>query len=144
MDESYSLKLTTPARRDLSEIRDYTIETHGRDAADAYDAVLRQALKDIREDPYRPGSIERPEIGESIRSFHTSLSRKRAPSDVKSPRHFVLYFVPQENEVAVSRILHDARDLARHVPDDHRERARKFKEERENRPRNMGRGERSR
>lgn len=144
MARSYSLTLTDPARNDLLAIRDYTIKPHGCGVAGAYDAVLRQALKDIREDPYRPGSKERPEIGGNIRSFHISLSRKRAPSDVKSPRHFVLYFLPKEDEVAVSRVLHDARDLASHVPDQHRERAGKIKEERENRSKKTEHDERSR
>lgn len=111
-----SLVLAGPARNDLLEIRAYTLKTHGRAAADAHDALLRQALKDVRNDPHRPGSRERPEIGEGVRSFHISLSRKRAASDVKAPRHFVLYFMPSENEVVVSRVLHDARDLPRHAP----------------------------
>lgn len=124
MARSYSLTLTGPARGDLQEIRAYTLKTYGRAAADAYDALLRRALKDIRADPYRPGSRDRPEIGEHIRSFHIALSRKRAPANVKSPRHFVLYFLPNEREVVVSRVLHDARDLARHVPDRHIDQAR--------------------
>lgn len=118
MGRPYALTLAGPARTDLREIRAYTLETFGRAAADAYDALLRQAFKDIREDPYRPGSKARPEIGETARSFHSSLSRKRASSDVKTPRHFVLYFLPREDEVIVSRVLHEARDLARHVPSD--------------------------
>lgn len=144
MARSYSLALTGPAREDLLEIRAYTLETHGRAAADAYDALLRQTFKDIRDDPYRPGSKDRPEIGENIRSFHTALSRKRASSDVKSPRHFVLYFMPSENEVAISRILHDARDLAHHVPGQHRDRARNFKGQRENQVKKTRGDERSR
>lgn len=133
MAPTYALTLTGPARRDLVEIRAYTLKTHGRAAANAYDALLRRAFKDIRDDPHRPGSRHRPEIGENIRSFHMALSRKDAPSEVKSPRHFVLYFLPNEQEVVISRVLHDARDLARHVPERHLEQAREFKKDPANR-----------
>lgn len=117
------LIVTVPARSDLRDIRRYTVNRHGIGGADAYDALLKQTLRDIRDDPFRPGSRERSELGEGIRSFHSSLSRGRAGSPIKSPRHFVLYFVPDEDAVAVSRILHDSRDLARHVPGEHRNEA---------------------
>ncbi len=120
------LSITHPARSDLTGIRRYTIDRYGRTGADAYDALLKQAIRDVWEDPYRPGSRERPEIGANIRSYHSALSRERAASKIKSPRHFILYFLPHDNEVAISRVLHDSRDLARHIPDDHRERARDF------------------
>lgn len=118
------LIVTAPARADLRNIRSYTVEHHGHRGADAYDALLKQALRDIRDDPLRPGSRDRPEIGAGIRSYHTAHSRARAGTRIGSPRHFVLYFLPRENEVVISRILHDSRDLARHVPQDHIEVAR--------------------
>ena len=119
-----TLLVTEPASHDLADIRRYTRERHGPRAAAAYDTVLKQALRDIRDDPYRLGSKERPKIGVAIRSYHTALSRKRAGSAVRSPRHFVLYFLPTESEVVVSRLLHDSRDLARHIPEDHIDTAR--------------------
>ena len=127
---SYNLVRTTKAESDLKEIRDYTIKTHGPEAAKAYNALLRQAFKDIRDDPFRLGSRERPEIGANVRSFHISLSKIRAESDIKSPRHFILYFLPKENEIVVSRVLHDSRDLDRHVPREDVDRAQDFKDKR--------------
>ncbi len=117
------LSITDPARSDLSDIRRYSLNRYGRTIADDYGELLKQAMRDIREDPFRPGSKERPEIGENIRSYHTALSRDRAASGIKSPRHFILYFLPNEDVVAVSRVLHDSRDLARHIPGDHLEKA---------------------
>lgn len=116
-DSQYTLSITGPAKEDLADIRRYTIRTHGKAAADRYDALLRQALKDLRDDPFRPGSKKRPEIAPQVRSYHISLSRGRTDSTVKSPRHLVLYYLPSGNEVTVSRVLHDARDLRRHLPD---------------------------
>ncbi|SDG14283.1 type II toxin-antitoxin system RelE/ParE family toxin [Thalassobaculum litoreum] len=126
----YTLRPTGPARRDLIDIRRYTRETYGSQQANAYDALIKQAFKDIAADPFRPGSKERPEIGEGVRSYHISLSRERAGSDIKTPRHFVLYYLPTDAEIAVSRVIHDSRDLARHVPRDHIDKARDFKEAR--------------
>ena len=117
------LSITDPARSDLIDIRRFTLNQYGRTTADAYGTLLKQAMRDIREDPFRPGSKERPEIGENIRSYRTALSRDRAASGIKSPRHFILYFLPNEDVVAVSRVLHDSRDLARHIPGDHLEKA---------------------
>ncbi len=117
------LSITDPARSDLTDIRRYTLIQYGRTTADAYGALLKQAMRDIREDPFRLGSKERSEIGEKIRSYHIALSRDRAASGIKSPRHFILYFLPNEDVVAVSRVLHDSRDLARHIPGDHLEKA---------------------
>lgn len=117
------LIVTAPARSDLADIHRYTRARYGVRAANAYDALLKQAMRDLRDDPLRPGSNERPEIGRNMRSYHAALSRKRAASKVKAPRHFLLYFLPDEDAVVVSRILHDARDLARHVPDEHLQQA---------------------
>ncbi len=86
---------------------------------DSYDTLLRQAIYDVREDPYRLGSKSRPEISKNIRSYHITLSRSRAGGAVKKPRHFILYFLPNENEVVISRVLHDSRDILRHIPEEH-------------------------
>ena len=59
------LIVTAPARSDLRDIRRDTFNRYGEGTAAAYDALLKQALRDIRDDPYRPGSKERPEIGKN-------------------------------------------------------------------------------
>ena len=115
------LTITNPARSDLIDIRTYTVKHYGHRAADSYDTLLKQAIRDVREDPYRLGSKRRPEISKNICSYHTMLSRTRAGRTVKNPRHFILYFLPNENEVVISRVLHDSRDIVRHVPQEHLE-----------------------
>lgn len=139
---TYKLVHTATAQADIAEIRDYTLRRYGKDAAKAYSALLRQAFKDIRADPFRPGSKERAEIGAHVRSYHITLSRQRAGSKVRSPRHLILYFLPEADEIVVSRVLHDSRDLARHVPEADIERARDFNAKR--RSRSKGRTERER
>lgn len=126
----YTLRRTHKADQDLKEIRDYTVERYGRDAARAYTKLLRQAFKDIQENPHRLGSKERSDVSDHVRSYHVSLSKDRSQSTIKSPRHVVLYFLPKEDEVVISRVLHDSRDLARHLPDRDADRAKAFKEKR--------------
>ena len=86
------LTITHPARDDLRDIHAYTVERHGTRGSEAYDGLLKQAIRDVWEDPHRPGSRDRPEIGDGIRSYHTRLSRNRAGGEIRAPRHFVLYF----------------------------------------------------
>ena len=132
------LLITDPARDDLAEIRRYTEERYGTAQWQAYEAVLKRAILDIKDDPHRPGSRDRSEDlhAPSMRSYHISLSAKRAGGQVRSPRHLILYFEPNQDTVAVSRVLHDSRDLDRHLPEEHRREGRDFKADR-----NRARGE---
>jgi toxin ParE1/3/4 len=101
---------------------EWTVKEFGARAAFRYDALIKQALKDIAADPERPGSMERPEIMiEGARTYHLSLSRRRVSRPgVKEPRHFLLYRLRGEGVIEVARILHDGRDLQRHLPEDYR------------------------
>lgn len=87
-----------------------------------YSTLIRQALLDIEADHERPGSKERPEImAAGARTYHISLSRARMSGvRVKEARHFLLYRRRDDGVIEVARVLHDARDLARHLPEGHR------------------------
>jgi len=84
-------------------------------------AIIRQALREIEADPERPGSQERPEtMTNGAMSYHISLSRTRVSGiTLKEPRHFILYR-REDGLVEVARILHDGRELARHLPASYR------------------------
>jgi toxin ParE1/3/4 len=83
---------------------------------------MKQALRDIAADPERPGSMQRPELSAGARTYHLRFSRGRARASgtVKNPRHFLLYRRSEEGIIEVARVLHDARDLDRHLPEDYR------------------------
>jgi toxin ParE1/3/4 len=58
---------------------------------------------------------------EGARTYHLSFSRSRAAGPaVKEPRHFLLYRLRDDGVIEVARILHDGRDLQRHLPEDYR------------------------
>lgn len=117
--KDHEVRLTGPAQRDLSEVMEWTVKKFGERAAIRYDALLKQALKDIGTDPERQGSRERPEIMiKGVRTYHLELSRSRVDGPgVKAPRHLLVYRHRVDGVIEVARILHDGRDLARHLPD---------------------------
>lgn len=112
---NYGVHLTLTARADLLRVMEWSV------AALRYDALIKQALRDIEEDPERPGSTEKPELMiEGGRTYHLSFSRGRLPHPgVKEPRHFLLYR-RRGKVIEVVRILHDARDLKRNLPEAYR------------------------
>lgn len=114
------LVVTAPARGDIKAIKLYSRKIHGRSKAKAYDDLIARALRDLQDDPLRLGSKPRPDIAQGLYTYHIRMSRKATGPTVASPRHLVLYFQPRADRIVISRILHDARDLPRHMPDDHR------------------------
>ena len=113
------LKISPAARQDIRDILAWTQENFGERLADRYYALLIQVLRDIAEDPERIGSKERPEVlPPGARLYHFHFSRNRVAGErVKSPRHFVLYRRLVDGKLEIARILHDSRDLERHLPD---------------------------
>ena len=114
-DQAYKAYLTKGASVDIEGIKDYTLENYGLQATDAYLGLIEQAVQDLQDDPFRPGSRARDEIAPQARSYPISLSRRRAESEIKSPRHFILYYTPGESRVEIDRIWHESRDLKRYA-----------------------------
>jgi len=111
--------LSPAAEQDIREILVWSLDKFGAAAADRYRALLIQTLRDLEADPLRPGSKTRPELVKSARTYHTALSRTNVEGQrVKEPRHFILYRIGSAG-IEVGRILHDSRDLARHLPADY-------------------------
>lgn len=111
------LHVAGPARRDIAAILKRSVSEFGHAASVRYKALLNQALRDIAADPLRPGAQARPDIMISeARTYHISLSRSRVPGvSVKEPRHLILYRL-SDGVIEVARVIHDSRDLARHLP----------------------------
>jgi len=75
-------------------------------------------FRDIAADPECLGSQARLELAKGVRAYHLRHSRDRTPSPlgiVREPRHFVIYR-QRDRIIDIVRVLHDARDLARHLP----------------------------
>lgn len=110
-------RLSAAAQADLVDILGWTHENFGAAARKRYEALIAAALRDIAAQPDRAGSIERPELGVGVRSWHLRLSRERARTEtgiVRRPRHFLIYRAEGE-WIVIGRVLHDAMELARHL-----------------------------
>ena len=113
----FRYRLSHSAQSDILDILAWSQEQFGESARTRYEALIVAALRDIAMQPDRPGSIERPELGAGIRSWHLRLSRERARTEtgvVRQPRHFLIYR-PEPDLVVIGRVLHDAMELARHL-----------------------------
>ncbi|MEY2925583.1 MAG: hypothetical protein RL367_60 [Pseudomonadota bacterium] len=112
-------RLAKAAQSDIVDILAWTQVSFGESARLRYELLLVTAFRDIAENPARPGSQARPELGEGVRSWHLRRSRDRACTDdgvVRRPRHFVIYRLADATVITIGRILHDAMELERHLP----------------------------
>jgi toxin ParE1/3/4 len=103
-------------RRDILEVIAWSTKQFGAPAAERYGRLIRQALHDISDEPTRPGAEARSDLAPYAYVYHLSFSRNRVVGKrVQEPRHFVLYRY-QKAKVSFARLLHESRDLTRHVP----------------------------
>ena len=114
--------LAPAARSDIREASMWSQERFGDRAARRYRDLLKQALSDIAADPERPVSKQRPDLARGVRTHHLFLSRDRARGGlgvVGKPRHFLVYRRRGEAGIDVVRVLHDASELERHLPEEY-------------------------
>jgi toxin ParE1/3/4 len=119
--DRYRLVLSPLAASDIRVALIWSQERFGGRAAARYRDLLKQAIGDIAADPERPGSRERPDLASGIRTYHLAYSRDAARTGlgvVKKPRHFLVYRRRGDDVIDVVRVLHDARDLERHLPNE--------------------------
>jgi toxin ParE1/3/4 len=105
----WRIRLGAEAKKDFARILKYTKDTFGPRQADVYRATLLEALAALDAGPDVPGSVPREEIRPNLRTLHVARHGRRG-------RHFIMYRAAQGHVIEVVRILHDAMDLARHVP----------------------------
>ncbi|HEY3796871.1 MAG TPA: type II toxin-antitoxin system RelE/ParE family toxin [Caulobacteraceae bacterium] len=114
------MRLTTFAEDDIVDILAWSRAQFGEAAARRYESLITSAMADLIADPFRPGSADRPELGPGARSWHLRTSRRRVgrgDRGVGRPRHLLIYRI-ETDVVVVGRVLHDAMELTRHLPDD--------------------------
>ena len=119
--KALKLVLSAVALEDIEQTLAWTLERFGTGAVGRYRVLLKHAFHDLAVEPERAGSKGRPELGPGLRTYHLNFSRGRARlegSAVKHPRHFIVYRRRDELTLEVVRVLHDARELERHVPGD--------------------------
>jgi toxin ParE1/3/4 len=108
-ETSWRIRLGAEAERDFLRILQYTAETFGPRQTEIYKATLMDALAELTQGPNVAGSVARDEILPGLRTLHVARRGRRA-------RHFIMYRAAEGRILEVLRILHDAMELARHIP----------------------------
>lgn len=93
-------RLSEQAIDDLEDIFVYTIESFGLSQAEKYKAELEAGLQRVTDDP----RLGRAWVGRT-RTFHQYSCGQHA-----------IFFAKDSTGILVVRILHLARDFARHLP----------------------------
>ena len=112
-------RLARTAQADIVNLLAWTEENFGEIARLRYERLLVTAFRDVAAEPERINSIARPELGEDVRSYHLRHSRERARTEhgiVVHPRHLLLYRFARPDVIAIGRVLHDAMEIERHLP----------------------------
>jgi len=107
---TWTVKLSGPARLDIAQALEWTLEHFGQQKHDQYVQLIGQAIKQIAKSPQGPRSQSRPMIHADARTMHIARPGKRA-------RHFFLYRMHNTGTIDIGRFLHDAMDLSSHLPE---------------------------
>ena len=114
MKPRWTVRLTSSAERDFTQIVAYTAREFGARQAQTYLRTLSAALEAPSGGPAIAGVARRNDIGPGLMSMHVArLGRKG--------RHFVIFREQCGDDgpvIEVLRLLHDAMDLARQLPHD--------------------------
>jgi toxin ParE1/3/4 len=111
-DAAWRVDIGAVAAADFASIVQWTAEQFGAEQARVYTGTLNAALAALRDGPGAPGVKHRDDIAGNVCTLHVARKGQRG-------RHFILFRVraaEQPPVIEVQRILHDAMDLARHVP----------------------------
>ncbi|MFT5387702.1 MAG: toxin ParE1/3/4 [Candidatus Omnitrophota bacterium] len=122
MTQQFKVKISDAARQDVANILTYTNDQFGTQIQKKYSRLIQQAIKDVQEDPERPGVKRRPEICDIARTYHIFYSRDNTKSrgnTIKKPRHLLLFRISEDNELEIGRILHDSMELELHLPNEY-------------------------
>ena len=96
--------LAPAASDDVRAVLQWTARSFGEAARARYQALIKQAVRDVGVNPDRPGSKEHPEIMiHGARVYHMGFSRTRVVgAKVKEPRHFLLYRRREDGAIEVA------------------------------------------
>ena len=116
------IRVTGPARRDITNILRRSGENFGNQARDRYRRLIDQAIQDLSDNAARVGVQSIDDIREGYFLYHLKWSRKAsAGSPVRQPRHLIAFYLDDSDGIIVARMFHERQMLSRHLvePDDH-------------------------
>ena len=105
----WRIRLGAEAEKDFAHILKHSKDNFGQRQFEIYQSTLLETLTLLENGPDVPGSAARDEIMNGLRTLHVARQGRRG-------RHFIMYRAANDQVIEVVRILHDAMDLARHIP----------------------------
>jgi toxin ParE1/3/4 len=109
----WTVRLTAAAETGFQNIIHWTSDEFGDEQAFVYADTLAAALEALSDGPATIGVKPRSAIGSGLFTLHVARGNRRG-------RHVVLFRVADKGRtrtVEVLRLLHDAMDLDRHIPE---------------------------
>jgi toxin ParE1/3/4 len=105
---TWQVRLSDTAEADYDEILRWTSARFGAVQAASYGGLLAAALARLERGPAITAARQREEIGAGLRTLHVG----------RRGRHVIMFRIGSgvDRTIDVLRILHDAMDLARHLP----------------------------
>jgi toxin ParE1/3/4 len=109
---AWTVRVTAVAKQDLARLTHWTLERFGAEQARAYAEPLKAALVALQEHgPRQPGLQAHPDLGADL---YILYARRFGPRH----RHLMVIRHPMTSKsLEILRILHEAQDPARHLPD---------------------------
>lgn len=108
----FKARLSGPAQQDIVDVLRYTLDQFGERQQDTYRDLIEEAIAAIEEEPRQAPSKQRDGLSEDawVRPI-------RQPG--KHARHILVYRITANGLIEVGRLLHDASDIERHLPEDY-------------------------
>jgi toxin ParE1/3/4 len=109
----WPVHLAAAAEADFEGILRWTFEQFGQAQGHTYAATLSAAIEALAQGPAVVGARRRDDIAKGLRTLHVARQGRKG-------RHFVMFRTGKRADgpcIEVLRILHDAMDFWRHVPD---------------------------
>lgn len=109
-------RLTEAASADIADILRETTRRFGRLQRANYAHLIDRAIAVVAENPERPGSRPRDELGPGVRSFHVELVARRLGAAAHLLYYFRTLLEDGQEGVLVLRVLHESMDPTRRIP----------------------------
>ncbi len=109
-------QFTEIADEDIEGILKTSGKRFGPRQREHYAGLIDRAAEMVAENPQRPGSRDRHDLGAGIRSFHLELAAGR-----RGAASHILYYLrgrlsDGSDGVVIARVLHEGMDPTRHLP----------------------------
>lgn len=109
------VRYTRPADKDILNTLSNSIRLFGPKQAERYLAIIRAGAHALAEEPNRPASKARDDLGQGVRSFHLQLAVRRQGGASRVIYYCVSAGGQGEGELVILRVLADRMNPVRRI-----------------------------